>query len=84
MMISPVALGLDDAGDIVYQSPISGSTVTTFALLRYQSSAGQSNLVAYNCEAAPGTSGAFCSQLGVRHHYLCFFVWTIYWNIDGE
>ena len=60
-VISPVALGLDDSGDVVFQSPISGSTVTTIALLRYQALAGQSNLVAYNCEPAPGTSGGFFS-----------------------
>jgi hypothetical protein len=60
-MISPVALGLDDSGDIAYQSLISGSSVTTSALLRYQASSGQSNLVAYVCEQAPGTNGGFFS-----------------------
>ncbi|HTC65467.1 MAG TPA: Ig-like domain-containing protein [Candidatus Saccharimonadales bacterium] len=62
-MISPVALGFDDSGDIVFQSPISGSNVTTSALLRYQASSGQSNLVAYVCEQAPGTSGGFFSLI---------------------
>lgn len=53
-MTSPNALGLDDSGDIAFQSPISGSTLTTFALLRYHASNGQSDAVAYACEAAPG------------------------------
>lgn len=56
-IVSPVALGLDDSGNIVYQSPISGSNVTVFALLRYHQSSGQSDVVAYNCEPAPGTNG---------------------------
>jgi hypothetical protein len=55
---SPVALGLDDSGDIVFQSPISGSNVTTFALLRYHQSNGPTEVVAYNCEQAPGTNGS--------------------------
>jgi hypothetical protein len=55
----PVALGLDDSGDIVFQAPIAGSNVTTFALLRYHQSSGQSDVVAYDCEPAPGTNGGF-------------------------
>jgi hypothetical protein len=57
-MTSPVALGLDDSGDIVFQSPISGSNLTTFALLRYHPSNAPTDVVAYNCEQAPGTNGA--------------------------
>jgi hypothetical protein len=60
---SPLALGLDDSGDIVYQSPISGSNVTPFALLRYHPSNGQSEVVAYDCEQAPGTNGNSFSPL---------------------
>lgn len=55
---SPVALGFDDSGDIAYQSPISGSSVTTFALLRYHQANAQSDAVAYNCQQAPGTNGS--------------------------
>jgi Big-like domain-containing protein len=62
-LTSPVALGLDNSGDIVFQSTISGSTLTTFALLRYHPSNGQSDVVAYNCEAAPDVSGSFFSPL---------------------
>ena len=62
-MTSPVALGFDDSGDIVFQSPISGSNVTTFALLRYHPSNGPTDVVAYNCEQAPGTNGSFFSGL---------------------
>jgi len=58
---SPIALGLADSGDVVFQSPISGSNVTLFALLRYHQSSGQSDVVAYNCEPAPGTNGGFFS-----------------------
>jgi hypothetical protein len=58
---SPVALGLDDSGDIVFQSPISGSNVTTFALLRYHPANVPTDVVAYNCEQAPGTNGGFFS-----------------------
>jgi Bacterial Ig-like domain (group 3) len=56
---SPVALGLDNSGDIVFQAPISGSNLTTFALLRYHPSSPTTDVVAYNCEQAPGTSGGF-------------------------
>jgi hypothetical protein len=56
---SPGALGLDDSGDIVFASPISGSSVTTFALLRYHQSNAPTDVVAYNCEPAPGTNGGF-------------------------
>jgi len=60
-IIFPIAMGLNDAGDIVYQSPLPGSTLTALALLRYQASTGQSILVAYDCEPAPSTSGGFFS-----------------------
>ena len=76
----PVALGFDDSGDIVFQSPISGSNLTTFALLRYHPTNVPTDVIAYNCEAAPGTNGssffppfsipwspgAICSVVGVR------------------
>jgi hypothetical protein len=62
-MTLPSALGLDDSGDIIFQSPISGGTTTTFALLRYHQSTAQSDVVAYNCEQAPGTNGSFFSVL---------------------
>jgi hypothetical protein len=55
--LSPVALGFDDSGDIVYDSAISGSNITIFALLRHRSSTPQPDVVAYNCEPAPGSSG---------------------------
>jgi hypothetical protein len=59
---SPVALGLDDSGDIIFQSPISGSSTTPYALLRYhQSNPPTTDVVAYNCETAPGTNGSFFS-----------------------
>lgn len=57
-ILSPVALGFDDSGDVVYGSPILGSSVTTFALLRYRSSTAQRDVVAYNCEPAPGSNGS--------------------------
>jgi hypothetical protein len=60
-MTSPVALGLDDSGDIVFQSPISGASITTFALLRYHQSNAPTDVVAYNCEQAPGTNGSVFS-----------------------
>lgn len=53
-LTSPVAQGIDDSGDIVLLSPVSGSNLTTFSLLRYHASTGLSDAVAYNCEAAPG------------------------------
>jgi hypothetical protein len=56
-ILSPVALGFDDSGDVAYESPILGSSVTTFALLRYRSSTPQPDVVAYNCEPALGSSG---------------------------
>jgi hypothetical protein len=56
-ILSPVALGFDDSGDIVYQATISGSNLTTFALLRYHPSNAPTDVVAYNCEAAPGANG---------------------------
>ncbi len=58
-IVSPVALGLNGSGDIIFESPITGSNLTTFALFRYNASSGQIELVAYNCEPAPGVSGAF-------------------------
>jgi hypothetical protein len=61
-MTSPVALGLDDSGDIIFQSPTSGSNLTTFALLRYHLNA-PTDVVAYNCEQAPGTNGGLFSLL---------------------
>jgi len=60
---SPVALGFDDSGDIVFQSPIPGSTLTTSALLRYHPSSAPTDVVAYNCEPAPGTNGSLFSIL---------------------
>ena len=60
-IMSPMAVGFDDSGDIVFQSPISGSNLTTFALLRYHPSNGASDVVAYNCEQAPGTNGSVFS-----------------------
>jgi hypothetical protein len=62
-IMSPVALGFDDSGDIVFQSPISGSAVTTSALLRYHPSNAPADIVAYNCEPAPGTNGSLFSIL---------------------
>lgn len=53
-LTSPAVEGIDDSGDIVFVSLLSGSTLTTFALLRYHTSNGQSDAVAYDCEAAPG------------------------------
>ncbi len=53
-LTSPAVEAIDDSGDIVFVSPLSGSTLTTFALLRYHTSNGQSDAVAYDCEAAPG------------------------------
>ena len=61
-ILSPIALGFDDAGDIVYGSPISGSTVTTYAVLRYHSSSPQPDVVAYDCEPAPGATGSVFSE----------------------
>lgn len=52
-----MVLGFDDSGDVAYESPILGSSVTTFALLRYRTSTPQPDVVAYNCEPAPGSSG---------------------------
>jgi hypothetical protein len=59
---SPAVLGLDDSGDIIFQSPISGSSITPYALLRYhQSNPPTTDVVAYNCQTAPGTNGSFFS-----------------------
>src|SRR5579864_6981376 len=55
----PLALGLDDSGDIVFQSPISGSALTSSALLRYHPGNVPADVVAYDCEPAPGTNGSF-------------------------
>jgi hypothetical protein len=52
----PVVLGMDDSGDIIFQSTVLGSSVTTFAILRYHPDAPQLDVVAYNGEAAPGTT----------------------------
>ncbi len=60
---SPVALGLDDSGDIVFESPISGSIIPTFALLRHHQSNATTDVVAYNCEVAPGTNGSLFTAL---------------------
>ncbi len=76
-IFSPFALGFNDSGDIVFQSPISGSNLTQFALLRYhQSNAPTTDVVAYNCEPAQGSNGSVfssvilpasvsCGQIGV-------------------
>jgi hypothetical protein len=56
------ALALDDSGDILFTSPITGSLITTSALLRYHALGGQLDVVAYTGEAAPGqTSATFAS-----------------------
>jgi len=68
---SPVALGFDDSGDIVYQSPISGSNLTTFALLRFHPSNAPTDLVAYDCEQAPGTNGALFSSVPLPSSVSC-------------
>jgi len=60
---SPVALGFDDSGDIVFQSPISGSNISTFALLRFHTSNAPTDVVAYDCEQAPGANGALFSSV---------------------
>ncbi len=48
---------IDDAGDILFSSQISGGA-TTYALFRYHQSTGQIDLVAYNGEVVPGPNGA--------------------------
>jgi len=60
---TPVALGFDDAGEIAFQSPLSGSTLTTSALLRYHPANVPTDVVAYDCEPAPGTNGSFFSVI---------------------
>jgi hypothetical protein len=52
---SPIALGMNDSGDIVFVASFSGNSNTASALLRYHSSSNQSDVVAFNCELAPGT-----------------------------
>jgi hypothetical protein len=59
----PVALGFDDSGDIAFQSPISGSNVPIFALMRYHASNAPTDVIAYNCELAPGTNGSLFSSV---------------------
>src|SRR4029077_17726950 len=68
---SPVALGFDDAGDIVFQAPVSGSNVTTFALLRYHPSNAPTDVIAYNCEPAPGTNGSLFSSFPLPPSVAC-------------
>ena len=70
-IMSPAALGLDDSGDIVFQSPISGSNLTTFALLRYHPSNVPTDVVAYNCEPAPGTNGSVFSSVPLPSSVSC-------------
>jgi hypothetical protein len=47
---------MNDAGDILFTSQISGGT-TTFALFRYHQSNGQIDVVAYNGQVLPGPNG---------------------------
>jgi hypothetical protein len=62
----PVVLGMDDSGDIIFQSTVLGSSVTTFAILRYHPGAPQLDVVAYDGETAPGTTnGSTISFLGL-------------------
>jgi hypothetical protein len=61
----PVALGMDDSGDIIFQSVVSGSSVTTFALLRYHPNGQPLDVVAYNGEPAPGVDGSTFSFFGL-------------------
>jgi hypothetical protein len=68
---SPVALGFDDSGDIVYQSPISGSNLTTYALLRFHPSNAPTDVVAYDCEQAPGTNGGLFSSVPLPSSVSC-------------
>ena len=58
-MTSPIAMGFDDSGDIVFQAAISGSTLTSSALLRYHPGNAPADVVAYDCEPAPGTNGSY-------------------------
>jgi hypothetical protein len=60
--------GLDDSGDILFTSQISGGS-TTYALMRYHSSsvpAGQIDIVAYNGEVLPDGS-TFASPSFTEH-----------------
>lgn len=57
------ASGLDDSGDIVFQTAVSGGTINTWALLRYHPANVPSEVVAYSCEPAPGTNGGVFSTL---------------------
>ncbi|HLJ13715.1 MAG TPA: kelch repeat-containing protein [Bryobacteraceae bacterium] len=52
-------LAIDASGDIIFASPISGSALTTAALLRFHSSDGHLDTIAYRGEAAPGVAGKF-------------------------
>jgi hypothetical protein len=49
-------LAIDSSGDIVFSSAIAGSATTGFALLSFQPSSGQLDVVAYTGEPAPGTT----------------------------
>ena len=49
-------LGMNDAGDILFTSQISGGT-TAYALFRYHQSNGQIDVVAYNGQVLPGPNG---------------------------
>ncbi len=50
-------LAIDASGDIVFTSSISGSAITTAALLRFHASDGHLDTIAYRGEAAPGAAG---------------------------
>lgn len=52
----PAVLGMDDSGDIIFQSTVLASSITTFAILRRHPNAPQLDVVAYNGEPAPGTT----------------------------
>jgi hypothetical protein len=71
-IFSPVALGFNDSGDIIFQSPISGSNLTIFALLRYHQSNGPTtDVVAYNCEAAQDSNGSVFSIVPLPSSVSC-------------
>jgi hypothetical protein len=70
-IVSPLALGFDDSGDIVFESPISGSNVSTSALLRYHPSNAPTDVVAYDCEQAPGTNGSLFSSIPLPSSVSC-------------
>ncbi len=64
-LASPNVLGMDDSGDLIFQSIVLGSNLTPFALLRYHPSNGQIDVMAYDGEPAPGTNGSTFSFLGL-------------------